>query len=166
MTTPINTVEINKFKAFERKVQHQLDVFYKQIGWDVKRDSQRTHDLWVNGVKIEEKIRSEIRNDLAIEICQDILSGNRGWFSTVKAVGVFYVMCENSIAVKLFSIHWYLFQHWLIENYLPTHPIGQYIASVKGYGATVNLKIPIAYIPCDIYDEYDIVSQLSFKETP
>jgi len=159
MTTPINLAEKERFVSFEKKIQRQLDVFYEQMGWQIIRDSQRTHDLKNNGARVEEKIRSEKRKDFAIEVCQDIVSGNKGWFSTVKASYIYYVMCENNLAVKLYAIDWPAFKEWFVNNYLNCQKQGTYIASTRGYGATINLKVLIDLIPLDLYKEYDVIGQ-------
>lgn len=161
MITILGEIEKTRFIAFEKRIQKQLNIFYQQMGWFMKRDSKKTHDLLEDStIKIEEKIRTKIWADLAIEIIQDLHTADLGWFFKTEAVGLHYVMCEKGEPKILYRIHWPRFKKWYLNKFLPDNRYGKYIISPMGYGLTLNTLVPISKIPEDLFAEYYIQEQL------
>jgi len=89
--------ERRKFKEeFEQKMRVWADKFYRDRGYSIERQNYTTCDLIVSkeGRKliIEEKFRTRVYADLAIELIQDVTPRAqdwrmdwRGWFYTCKA---------------------------------------------------------------------------------
>jgi hypothetical protein len=162
LQTPFNGTEKEGFIAFEKRIQSQLDIYYKFHGHAIKRDSKRTHDLFIDGITVEEKIRSQKRNDIAIEIIQDMVSFSPGWLYTTKAIYIHYVMCTDGEAVELYKIDWERFKNWFLSNYCIQYLQGNYIVSPKGWGVTLNILVPISKIPFDFYQRFAIIEQMRF----
>jgi len=157
MTTPNNHAQTRAYTQFERNVQKQLDGFYTSEGYQILRRGTKTYDLLLDGAPIEEKIRSKERSDILIEVVQDIVTGSPGWFTTVEATRLHYVMCEYGTPVVIFILDWPSFKEWYISHYLPEHQQGRYVVSLEGWGATVNLVVPINAIPEYVMVKHELI---------
>lgn len=162
MTTPYEPIEKEQFKAFERKIQKQMDIFYKQSGYIIRRDGCKAHDLLIDNTPVEEKIRSEKRADILVEIIQDMVTFNPGWLYTTKAETLNYIMCQDGLAAVLYKIFFPGFKRWLFDTYFKKHWRGIYIISFRGWGLTLNIPIKIWEIPDLIIQEVPIIEQLKF----
>ena len=75
----------------ERKSQIIVNPLYERMGWTYNRaESCIEFDLQVNNVYVEEKFRYNDYNDFLIEILQDVISFNPGWYYKTKAKRIFY----------------------------------------------------------------------------
>lgn len=103
---------------------------------------------------VEEKFIQGDFNEFCIEILQDMISRNPGWFYTTKADILMYVACEPKTwrPIRAFAIHWADFKKWWV-GYLSEHHIPKAIISPKGYGLSLNLAIRWPQIPKTLYIE-------------
>ena len=168
MNTPRNSKEVDDFFAFEAKMQIELDKVYVSLGYEPTRNPNKQYDLHLmiddRSHKVEEKIwQINFYDDFLIEIVQDLVSGNKGWFSTTGCDLISYVVCKNSIIQLIYFVQWQRFKDWFVSTYLPAHKKGDYIYSEKGYGATVNIPVLWGNIPGDMYTR--IVVDANYETT-
>lgn len=148
------------FTIFERKIQQKLNPIYQGMGYTIIRNGDKGKDLYINSKATEEKIRTEVRKDILIEILQDITSANLGWYYTTKAELLNYVMCNSMEPQLIYWIDWPKFKKWFVEDFLSViSPRGQYIISIRGYGVTLNIPVPIISIPDFLYQKQDLSYQ-------
>ena len=176
MTTPNNREQTRAYTEAERNAQRQLDMFYKNLGQPILRQPTKQYDLILDGFRVEEKIRfsnpnspnPSIRNgnfsDFLIEIMQDIVTNNPGWFYTTDADKLHYILCQYSMPKILYVIEWDSFKKWFLDDYLHQNLIGKYVISIKGYGLTLNISVPISEVPVNLYKPYNLIKQLMFLE--
>lgn len=142
----------------ERDNQPYADIFYKKMGWKVKRNGTLTHDLKINNKRVEEKFRLGIFPDILIEILQDMRSivlerkNALGWFYTEQMEHLFYFMgCEAEKGPeKLYTFNWHKFKRWLWTR-LEDKTFHKFQTSTEGYGLTLNLLIATKDIPSELY---------------
>ena len=141
----------------ERGSQKLIDQFYKYQGWNYDRSgSCETYDVIIEEAKVEEKFRYEDYGDFLIEVMQDVISCNMGWYYKTHAERIFYIIKDKT----LYSIDWFYFKKWLKNNYSNLRITGR--ISVQGYGLTVNIAIKWLDIPRDLYKTFDIdIGQLN-----
>lgn len=158
-------LEKQEFIKFERKIQRQLDDWYKSKGWMPDRTvSCRHFDLTLNGTTVEEKIRQEIHSDILVEIIQDMVTNDPGWFYVSDAKLLHYVFAMDSNLEKLLCLNLPEFKKWLKNDWWHNHLSGSYKISTKGWGLTLNLVVPINYIPDGLIHIYDsFTNQLNPK---
>jgi len=156
MITPNNQKEKKAFLDFEKEIQNNLDKYYLSRNHKILRDPDKLHDLKIDGIDVEEKIRDGIFSDAAIEIVQDLISGDIGWFTKTECKFLHYIMCLEYKPIYLYRINWDKFKNWMIDEFLPKHKIGKYCYSSRGWGATINILVPIKEIPNDIIEKYEI----------
>lgn len=148
------TIEERKeFEQFELDSQAVLDHYYKTKGHDVDRSSAGVkYDCILDGCsKVEEKIRSAERGDIAIEIIQDLNNyNNRGWFYETGCDYLHYVFMDQLVIKRFLRFRFSIFKTWVTNVYfakLNQHPYS--VISPKGQGVTLNLCVPIDQIPSD-----------------
>lgn len=163
MNTPINEAEKKAFFQYESAAQKYLDTFYIGRNHHIIRDADKLHDLTLDGKdRIEEKIRSAIRDDILIEIIQDLSTGDAGWFSKMRCDHLHYVMCKDvntPIPQILYRIDWEKFKSWFLTTYLKNNSTIMAIPSLRGWGVTINIPVPIKAIPKNLITEYLIKSK-------
>ena len=90
-----------------------MDRFYISKGWEFNRDSAcKGWDLILNDTKIEEKFIYNDCGNILIEILQDVISFNRGWYYYTTADRVFFIVTHR----ELYSVNWPIFKEWLIDE--------------------------------------------------
>lgn len=154
--------EYKKFTDYEKRIQGQMDIFYKQCGFSIKRNGNTTYDLLLDGIRYEEKIRSEIRDDILVELIQNLPTRSPGWIFTVDAEYLNYIMCEFGEAAIMYKIVFLKFKTWFLSEYFVSCPRGEYIISPKGRGITLNIPVKIGHIPNSLYETSEIIKQLQF----
>lgn len=100
--SPRNAQEIADFFARERKAQEMMDVFYQSKGHTiVTRKGNKGWDLILQSEDgkqycVEEKFRfCGKRSDILVEVLQDLVSGDLGWFHHVRCKYLHYVFCDD-----------------------------------------------------------------------
>ena len=167
MDTPRNSKEVDDFVAFEGNMQIELDKVYIKLGYEPVRDNpNKQYDLYlrINNrlYKTEEKIRQiSSYDDFLIEIVQDLVSGDPGWFATTGCDYLSYVLCKNDVIQLVYFVQWQRFKDWFISTYLPAHKKGDYVYSGRGYGATINIPVLWGNVPGDLYTQ--IVVDANYK---
>lgn len=142
---------IDRFVKQEKESQLILNAFYSKSGWIYDRSvACKQYDLLISGKRIEEKFRYANYNDFLIEIIQDILTENMGWYYTTKCDYLFYIVCDK----ELYSVKWELFKEWFFNNwkYLQMESI----IAPGGYGLTINIAISWFIIPKELYKYFEI----------
>ena len=141
--------------AFEKENQKLLDAFYISRGHTVDRSQAcKKFDCIIDGKLIEEKIRDGIKNDILIEMIQDIITFAPGWYFETGCDYLHYVFIENKKIAKLYRINWQKFVDWY-EGYLSKKIFGNYLISNKGWGITLNLILDISQIPQYLINVYN-----------
>lgn len=157
--------ERKQFEKFESDSQKILDLYYQSRGHEVDRSQACIqYDCILDGSsKVEEKIRSENRSDIAIEFIQNMQADkfNKGWFYETSCDFLHYVFMNDTGIDRFLRIEWPKFKVWITDTYfskMSKHPYS--VISPKGYGVTLNLCIGISQIPPDIlvFDEAPINS--------
>lgn len=150
--------DFNDFEQFERECQPVMDMFYAQRGHEiVTRKGTKKYDLIlkINGAAtdwIEEKFRNQVRGDLLVEMVQDFATFTRGWFYETACTHLHYVMCdETRVPFVLYRVDFPDFKRWLLASYLKSKRQPTWRLSVRGWGLTLNLVVPIKDIPADLY---------------
>jgi len=147
---------------YETLQQDKIDTIYKKLGYIVDRSQNcKSFDLKLDdGFMIEtyeEKFRSkntEKYNDFGIEIIQDIVSNNLGWFYTTKASYIIQIHQDETDNNCLYIINWSMFKCWFKENYRQVNTILRECKT--GFGFTLNIYIKWEEIPVTIYDKIEI----------
>lgn len=138
------------YLAYERSMKEKFDKLYKKKGWKIiARDDQKGHDciLDINGriLKVEEKARQKIWDDILIETKQDTDTDLDGWYQHCDADLVFYGMFTDK-ETKVYVISWKKFKNWFEES----KDGFRRVVSTKGRGTTINLCVPICLVPNNI----------------
>jgi hypothetical protein len=162
---------------FEREkiAQGYMDRFYAERGHKIKdRQGDKKRDLVLtkckDGQEKDEQVEEKFRfmndehggyADILIEIIQDLVSGDPGWFTETGCDSLHYVLCTNeNIPFKLYRIApWKEFRDWWF-NYLKRNKQQKAVVSAKGYGLTINLSLEPRDMSSELITQYD----LSFEE--
>ncbi len=107
----------------------------------------------------EEKFRNIARteNDILLEIVQDLVKPDYGWFVKTPADRLFYVLCdERWHPLIIYSLEWAKFRTWYLKEYLPKHKSGNYVVSTKGFGLMINFVLKLKDIPLHLYKKIDL----------
>jgi hypothetical protein len=151
-----------QFEEFESRSQNILDRYYASRGRSVDRSKACIqYDCILDGQwKVEEKIRSASRSDIAIEFIQNMQASkfNLGWFYETRCDYLHYVFMTDTGIDRFLRFDWPKFRVWITDTYfskVKQHPFS--VISQKGYGVTLNLCVEISQIPDNI---------LVFDETP
>ena len=160
MNKDIFTIEQEKkdFYKFETDVQKILDRWYIKRNHTVDRTGacKEFDCILDNDIKVEEKIRDGLFNDILIEIIQDLITFAPGWAITTKSDYIHYVMCFNKFPLRLYRINWKKFRPWYFDIYLKNNKQGRYIISQRGWGLTLNMLVPINDIEESCIVEYKL----------
>jgi len=140
----------------EKQSQTILDDFYVRNNWKFDRSvACKQYDLIINNVLIEEKFRYENYNDFLIELLQDVITCNLGWYYKTGANYLFYIVKDE----YLYSLNWLKFKEWFIGE-LKKGIWFKPIISAQGFGYTMNLAIKWDDIPKDFYKLFDLQAKL------
>jgi hypothetical protein len=147
-----------EFVAFEEANQSVMNDFYTSgMKWEiVNRVGDKGRDLVIKRKdrgeeKVEEKYREGDFGDFLIEVVQDLVSENRGWFYTTKADIISYIICKNKIPTSVYFVHWKNFKDWYLTTGYKNYRRQFLIISDRGYGVTLNIGIKWKTIPEVLY---------------
>lgn len=159
--SPQKEREKQTFFDFEHRCQRTMDRHYQQRGHKiVSRKGNKEYDLilLVNGQiedRVEEKFRNNARgDDVLVELIQDAISGDMGWFYHTRCQHLHYVIAVNAVPKFYYRIFWEPFKRWFLNIYLRGKLDA--IISNKGYGLTLNIAVPVASIPATMIVKYEI----------
>ena len=147
---------------YETLQQDKIDIIYKKLGYSLDRSKNcKSFDLTLDdGFMIEtyeEKFRTkntEKYSDFGIEIIQDVVSNNLGWFYTTKADYIIQIHQDETENKCLYIIKWSMFKIWFKENYKEVNTI---LRDCKtGFGFTLNIYIKWKEIPSNIFKKIEI----------
>jgi hypothetical protein len=152
----MTNAEKYEFYKIEKQAQVLLDAWYSGRGHTVDRSSScKDYDCVLDGIyKIEEKIRTKYWKDLLIEVIQDTVTNSPGWAYETKCDYLHYVFMDDDKLSLVLRINWKKFKQWYLVDYLSKKYRGNYITSIKGWGITINLVIPISDIPGSIINKF------------
>jgi len=141
----------NEFTDKEKESQIIANEFYEISNWQYDRTlSCKEYDLLIEGYKIEEKFRYIDYNDFLIEIVQDVITQNMGWYYKTTCDRVFYWVCDT----KLYTVNWPALKKWLKDEYKTVKYKG--VISADGYGLTINISISWHDIPAHLYKTFEL----------
>lgn len=145
-------MKVKDYEIKEKESQEFMDLFYKSKEWAFDRSKHcKEYDLIINGCEVEEKFRYCDYNDFLIEIIQDMITFNKGWYYYTTAKRIFYVINDS----KLYSVNWPEFKNWFKSEYKNIKEL-QAKVSIKGWGLTINISINWDYIPKEYYKIFNI----------
>ncbi len=148
--------ETQEYFNLENKMNKLMKEFYESkdcfCDWSV---SDRQKDVLLTYQKkkttVELKYRfDKIFPDILVELIQDINTNNSGWFFECEADRLHYVICIDEKPKYFYDIKFKKFKTWFSE-YLTKRTSGKYIISIKGFGITLNVPVPLSDIPTNIY---------------
>lgn len=145
-----------QFYKIEKEAQSILDKWYMSRGHSVDRSTScKLYDCIIDGSeKVEEKIRGRKRDDIVIEVIQDVTTNSLGWYFETGCDYLHYVFMDSGV---LHRIKWIDFKNWWESVYLIKNKQGSYIVSPRGWGTTINLVVPISFIPSEILFTYNFM---------
>lgn len=133
-----------EFFSFEKEKRKIFDKFYQDNHWICKRihgKKNKNYDCLIKinnrWWKVEEKFRSKIRDDILVEIMQDINTDSRGWLYETKADILLYGMGNKIYGISIPKLK------ELVNKY---KDVFNKKISKKGWGVTENLVIPLYII--------------------
>lgn len=147
----------SKQVKYETTQQQKIDTIYQKLGYNIDRSKAcKSFDLTLDdGFMIqtyEEKFRSkntEKYKDFGIEILQDVVSNNLGWFYTTSAEYIVQIHQDEDINNCMYIVNWTMFKNWFKLNY---EKIQTQLQQCKnGFGYTLNIYIKWQDIPQEIY---------------
>jgi len=141
------------FKKKEEESRTTMNLFYEFKGWKFNRSYEnKVYDLKINEFKVDEKFRYAAYNDFLIEIVQDVLTLNKGWFYKDEIDRIFYIIND----AELYAIKWHDFKKWFSNNWqiIKLTPV----ISKQGWGLTFNIAIQWIEIPNNLYTKFDLLS--------
>jgi hypothetical protein len=160
-------VEANK--AWEAKCRPLLDKVYRDWGYEPVRCETTKYDLkLVNhrepALMVEEKYLKHTYDELAIEIMQDLVKHELGWFYNIEADWLSYIMFKNGELNHVYIIDWYSFKAWYLDEWLSSRTNqaayrGYYLMEPGGYGLTLNLIIKIKDARRWVLNEFEGLKQ-------
>lgn len=130
---------------WERNMQPFMDDFYRRnLGEPDRSKSCRQFDVIVNGKRYEEKfLFSHPYKKMLVEIVQDIVTADLGWFYHVRADYLMWVHCppdRKSPPIDVRPIKWSELKREVIET-LMSNKWQQFQVCSDHYGTTLNLPI-------------------------
>lgn len=137
---------------FERTSQSKVDPYYLMYFTSIDRSvSCKQFDCIIDGTeKVEEKFRTVERNDILLEMIQDLQTNAPGWFYETQCDYLHYIFMQDTEFKKLYRFDWKKFKPWCYEFFKNNkHPYT--VVSPKGWGITLNLSVPINAIPQYLY---------------
>lgn len=159
-------IDIKEFIITEKETQEMLDIWYKSLGWYADRSvACIKYDCRIGNDYVEEKARIGEFSDILVELIQDIESNNPGWFFTTGCDYLHYAFTRDRNLTRVLRIKYPEFKNWLITRYWKEKALGRhgkYLTSSKGYGLTLNLKVPILAVPLDILDDCPVMIRSLF----
>lgn len=134
---PIVTKE--ELFAFEKANRQKFDDFYNSKGWRCERvygKANKDYDCAIlvdnRWYKVEEKyLRRD--GDFLVELVQDTVSGDPGWYYYTKADYIFWGVEDKIYAVSMEKLRPLIDEHQGDFNE---------VISTKGWGRTKNIAIP------------------------
>ncbi len=167
-----NPAEIAKAVASEKAMQPYLDSSYRDLGYSLYRCATKGYDLRLTdgqgrSYDVEEKILKHSYREFAIEILQDIVTRDPGWFYTTRCQWLSYSMCDQGELSYVYILDWPEFKRWFVYVHLSDKQDreryrGRYLIESRGKGLTLNLLVPLSYVPGDLYlHQYDAKKQLA-----
>jgi len=135
--------EWEKFLKFEKEKHDNFFIpYYKKKGYKIIEDwvgKNSPYDVKIEKdgrlIKIEEKARSQIYDDLLVEVMQDLESGKLGWFYNTTADLLLYGMWGNKIEPEMmYVVNMQKLRKLVMNEFLKFEDK----ISVKGYGITFN----------------------------
>lgn len=163
-----NEQEKQKFYKQEKQAQELIDKFYLSRGHEIEtRKGNKHRDLVLlrggqQRERIEEKFRfNSFGRDLLVEVMQDLVSGDVGWFSETRCDYLHYVLCDNqNVPYRLYRIKWRDgFPNWYCQ-YLMENKKAEAIISKRGWGLTVNLSCNWNEIPQELWSKVEILPEV------
>jgi len=150
-------------RDLEFKAQGRMDYWYQSNGFEIiSREGTRKRDLVLardgNRIRVEEKYRTGNYRDLLVEIEQDLVTRDPGWFYSEDMDRLSYVILDEFQRHKpehVYWVNWPRFKDWLF-HYLKDNKKQTAIISPAGYGLTLNLAIPWAAIPDSLWSKYKV----------
>ena len=147
---------------YESIQQKKINTIYENLGYVVDRSKNcKDFDLTLdNGFMVEtyeEKFRAENTErykDFGVEILQDILTKNLGWFYTTKADYIIQVHQDEQKNNCVYFVKWSMFKTWFQHNY---KSVNTDLKQCKtGFGFTLNIYIKWEQLPKHIYERIEI----------
>ncbi len=142
----------NKENTLEKKgIEFCNNILYPKMGWNIIEritDKERQEImgdviLSIGGKKynIDEKTASYLHEDMIIEIMQDAITNNMGWFSKLKKCdGLIYMYFNNSDVVIVYKVNLKKLRELLTD--IKNWEKGKLKSSTGGWGYTINLCYP------------------------
>lgn len=139
------------FTRNEQAMRPFMDDDYQARGHTiVTRKGSKEYDLILrigNDQRIEEKYRSRVYADLLVEIVQDVVTGDLGWFYKTRCDFLHYIFCPDWVQpTDYWRISWRHFKSWFQRDFLKQKH-HRFVLSQQGYGYTLNIAVPFAAIP-------------------
>jgi hypothetical protein len=155
--------ELNEFFDFERLYQNELDRIYAEKGYKCQRIvgiKNKEYDcvLIKNGQEyhVEEKGERYLFPNAPIEIVQDVLSCNLGWYYNTRASHVLFIYYDEIIPSIVYLIKMGPLRKNL--NAIIRDNQRSLKFALKGFGITVNICIPWKYLIdtgiCSVFHEF------------
>ena len=159
METPVDQQYYRDKTQLEYRAQGIMNSWYQSHGFEiVSREGTRKQDLILAraGIqyKVEEKYREKDYGDFLVEIIQDAISNNPGWFYSESFDRMSYVILCGYKPKIIYWIHWGNFKEWFF-NYLSNNKRQTAVISPAGYGLTINISVPWGVIPTTVVKRYD-----------
>jgi hypothetical protein len=159
METPKDSQYFQEKTQMEFRAQSAMDLWYQKFGFEiVSREGTKQRDLILSRrgdkFKVEEKYREKDWGDFLIEIIQDAVSNNTGWFYSESFDRMSYVILDGYKPKTIYWVYWSKFKDWFFE-YLMKNNRPKTVISPAGYGLTINIAVPWGVIPTDIVRRFD-----------
>lgn len=151
----------NNKANMEFRNQGTMDAWYISKGFMiVSREGSLRRDLVLQRgdriIKVEEKYREKNYGDFLIEVIQDMVSNNEGWYYAEKPDRISYIILDADKKPKfVYWIKFVEFRDWWME-YLREHKKQIAWICPEGYGITLNLTVPWDKVPEEICKRFTI----------
>ncbi|MHA1370524.1 MAG: hypothetical protein ACTSRA_12530 [Promethearchaeota archaeon] len=137
---------------FEKLYQKELDRIYEELGYEIiqriQGEKNKYYDLILskNGkkAKIEEKALQYYHRDCPIELIQNILPLDLGWFYETKADYLHYLYYQDLQPIILYQISIHKLKKNLL-NIVKERNITARFSTIN-YGITLNMCIKWSYL--------------------
>jgi hypothetical protein len=135
-----------EFFDFEKEERVVADELYQLHNWEIDRSGAcEGFDLVLNikgeKIKVEEKFRSGIWEDILVEKTQDTKTESTGWYYYSTADVIVYFMKSNAER-RVYIISFFKLRE-LIDRIMDSL---QTKISKKGWGITVNWVVPLSLL--------------------
>ncbi len=141
----------NEFTDFEKLYRKELDRIYKTMGVSVERIYGKDNEKYDVMLRIddavytvEEKGLRYYYPDAPIELIQDVISCNLGWYYKTKARFIIFIYYDDILPVVLYSLNFPKLKIGIKECFGNNKV--KLKSALKGYGITVNMCIPWVYL--------------------